>query len=137
MFKEYYHLPEKSKGNAKEDVIFIPNIPMFASGSSMKDAGYFTLMGFKVMSVGLWSFKLLLLRSFKILAAYNSVLWVFRINGQQFTSTGNHMTPSYATMNSNNSTCTTVVHSIPKVQIPTCRLILQLIAKTYLKTDAC
>ena len=57
MFKEYYHLPEKSKGNAKEDVIFIPNIPMFASGSSMKDAGYFTLMGFKVMSVGLCSFK--------------------------------------------------------------------------------
>ena len=56
LFKEYYHLPEKSKGNAKEDVIFIPNIPMFASGSSMKDAGYFTLMGFKVMSVGLWSF---------------------------------------------------------------------------------
>ena len=52
-------MPEKSKGNAKEDVIFIPNIPMFASGSSMKDAGYFTLMGFKVMSVGLWSFKLL------------------------------------------------------------------------------
>ena len=47
LFKEYYYLPEKSKGNAYEDVIFIPNIPMFASGSSMKDAGYFTLMGFK------------------------------------------------------------------------------------------
>ena len=52
LFKEYYYLPEKSTGNALEDVIFIPNIPMFASGSSMKNAGYFTLMGFK----GLWTF---------------------------------------------------------------------------------
>ena len=47
LFKEYYHLPEKSKGNVFEDSIIIPNIPLFAAGSSMKDAGYFTLMGFK------------------------------------------------------------------------------------------
>lgn len=47
LFKEYHYSAEKSKGNAMEDLIFTPNIPMFAAGSSMKDANYFSLMGFK------------------------------------------------------------------------------------------
>lgn len=47
LFKEYHYLPEKSKGNAYNDIITTPNIPLFAAGSSMKDAGYFSLMGFK------------------------------------------------------------------------------------------
>ena len=47
IFKEYYFLPDLNERNPMEDVVKIPNLPLFSAGSSMKDAGYFTLMGFK------------------------------------------------------------------------------------------
>ena len=47
LFKEYYFLPDRNARNPEKDILKIPNIPLFSAGSSMKDAGYFTLMGFK------------------------------------------------------------------------------------------
>lgn len=47
LVKTYYPFPEESVGSPEEDWITMPNIPLFSAGSSMKDAGYLTLMGFK------------------------------------------------------------------------------------------
>ena len=53
LFKDYHFLPEHSANLPQNDEIVIPNIPLFSAGSSMKDAGYFTLMGFKAATSGM------------------------------------------------------------------------------------
>ena len=47
MIRRFDHLPEETVGNAFTDKIWIPNVPFFAAGASMKTASSFTLMGFQ------------------------------------------------------------------------------------------
>jgi scavenger receptor class B protein 1 len=47
LVKQYNFVPDKSVNLPENDLITMPNIPLFAAGSSMKDANYFTLAGFK------------------------------------------------------------------------------------------
>ena len=48
MVKRYRFMPELTDGDLDEDVVTVPNIPLFSAGFMMRDADPMTLMGFRM-----------------------------------------------------------------------------------------
>ena len=53
LVKVFEHLPDLSDGDADEDAVVFPNIPLFSAGKIMLGANVFTRMGFEATLSGL------------------------------------------------------------------------------------